>query len=334
MNEFKRKVVYLVFVVGLLALVFNAFHILFLAFAGLLIAIFFHALASRIERLVKMHRLVSLGISILLVNLLLVGAFFLVGTTLSEQYFRFEQILPNTLRNLQYYAEGYTFAEEALKDLIATLGNADKIATNLGFFFQYTFGFFGDLYAITFFAVFFIATPRDYVKGIILLTPKAVEQKAEQILRKTGNDLKIWLKAQLILMFFIFVTTAIGLLIIGIELWLILALIAGLLCFIPNIGPTVALIPAILVGLLDGVKMTLLILMLYMLVQLIETGFVGPYVRKKMLSIPPALLLFFQFVLGALTGAWGLLLATPILVVLMILFGKLYVKDYLKKKII
>lgn len=334
MNEFKRKLVYLVFVVGLLALVFNAFHILFLAFAGLLIAIFFHALASRIERLVKMHRLVSLGISILLVNLLLVGAFLLVGTTLSEQYFRFEQILPNTLRNLQYYAEGYTFVEEALKDLIATLGNADKIATNLGFFFKYTFGFFGDLYAITFFAVFFIATPRDYVKGIILLTPKAVEQKAEQILRKTGNDLKIWLKAQLILMFFIFVTTAIGLLIIGVELWLILALIAGLLCFIPNIGPTVALIPAILVGLLDGVKMTLLILMVYMLVQLIETGFVGPYVRKRMLSIPPALLLFFQFVLGAFTGAWGLLLATPILVVLMILFGKLYVKDYLKKKIV
>ncbi|MCH8534459.1 MAG: AI-2E family transporter [Flavobacteriaceae bacterium] len=333
MKEFKQKIIYLVFVVAVLALVLNAFHIGFLAFAGLLIAIFFHGLASRIERLIKMHRLVSLGISIILVNVLVVGAFLLVGATLSEQYTRFEQILPNTLRNLQNYAEGYAVAEDALQNALSFIGNTDKIASSLGYFFQYTFGFFGDLYAITFFAVFFIATPIDYVKGIVLLTPKANERTAEQILRKIGSDLRIWLKAQLILMFFIFVTTAIGLLIIGVELWLILALIAGLLCFIPNIGPTVALIPALLVGLLDGVQTTLLILLVYMLVQLIETGFVGPYVRKRMLSIPPALLLFFQFVLGALTGAWGLLLATPLLVVLMILFGKLYVKDYLKKKI-
>ncbi len=333
MKEFKQKVIYLVFIVTLIALVLNTFSIIYLAFAGLLLAIFFHGLASRIERLIKMHRLVSLGISIVLVNLIVIGASLLVGATLSEQYVRFEQILPNTLRNLQDYAEGYAFAEEALKDTIALVGDTSKLASRIGYFFQYTFGFFGDLYALTFFAVFFIATPIDYVKGIVLLTPKEHEQKAEQILRKIGSDLRVWLKAQLILMFFIFVTTAIGLLIIGVELWLILELIAGLLCFIPNIGPTVALIPALLVGLLDGVKMTLLILTVYMLVQLIETGFVGPYVRKRMLSIPPALLLFFQFVLGGLTGAWGLLLATPLLVVLMILFGKLYVKDYLKKKI-
>lgn len=333
MKEFKQKVTYLIFVIAFIALILNAFHIIFLAFAGLLIAVFFHGFASRIERLVKMHRLASLAISLVLVNFLILGAFLLVGATLSEQYARFEQILPNTLRNLQNYAEGYAFAEEAIKDSLAMLGDTSALASKIGFFFQYTFGFFGDLYAITFFAVFFIATPIDYIKGIVLLTPKKHEHTAEQILRKVANDLRIWLKAQLILMFFIFVTTAIGLLIIGVELWLILALIAGLLCFIPNIGPTLALIPAILVGLLDGTKMTLLILGVYMLVQLIETGFVGPYVRKRMLSIPPALLLFFQFILGALTGAWGLLLATPLLVVFMILFGKLYVKDYLKKKL-
>ena len=90
-------------------------------------------------------------------------------------------------------------------------------------------------------------------------------------------------------MFVVFVLTSIGLLIIGVPLWLVLAIIAGLLNFIPNFGPLIAMIPAVLVGLLQGPQTALLIAGLYMLVQFLESNLITPTVQQKLVSIPPAL---------------------------------------------
>ncbi len=310
-----------------------SFSIFLIAFAGFLVSILFHALASKLENIVRLPRIVSLFIVLFLSIALLSGLSWLVGATLFDQYERFQSILPNTIDNLRNYLGSFSVGVKLVQELDELIGNSNSLLDNFQFLFAYTFGIFGDLYALTFFTIFFMVTPIDYKKGLLLLVPSAYEAKANHVLERIWNDLKTWLKAQLLIMLFIFSMTAIGLLIIGVDLWLILALIAGILCFIPNIGPTVALIPAILVGLLDGIQMAFAIFAVYMIVQLIETGFVGPYIRKRMLSIPPALLLFFQFVMAAFTGAWGLLMATPLLVVLMILVGELYVVESLKKSL-
>lgn len=310
-----------------------SFSIFLIAFAGFLVSILFHALASKLEKIVRIPRIVSLFIVLFLFIFILSGVAWLVGATLIEQYERFEAILPNTIDNLKNYLGSFSIGIKLVEELDDLLGSTNSLLDNFQFLFAYTFGIFGDLYALTFFTIFFMVTPIDYKKGILLLVPTRFEAKANYVLERVWNDLKTWLKAQLLIMLFIFSMTAVGLLIIGADLWLILALIAGVLCFIPNIGPTVALIPAILVGLLDGIQMAAAIFVVYMIVQLIETGFVGPYIRKRMLSIPPALLLFFQFVMAAFTGAWGLLMATPLLVVLMILLGELYVVETLKKSL-
>lgn len=319
--------------VGLVYLFIISFNIFLISFAGFLISILFHTLASKLEKIIKLPRIISLLVIIFLFSIVFFGLIWLVGATLIEQYERFEAILPNTIDNLKNYLGSFSFGVKLVEELGELLGNSNSLIDNFQFLFAYTFGFFGDLYALIFFSIFFMVTPVDYKEGILLLVPSKFEEKTNYVLERIWNDLKTWLKAQLIIMLFIFTMTAIGLLIIGVELWLILALIAGILCFIPNIGPTVALIPAILVGLLDGIQMALAIFLVYMLVQLIETGFIGPYIRKRMLFIPPALLLFFQFVMASLTGAWGLLLATPLLVILMILVGELYVFEILKKKL-
>ncbi len=310
-----------------------SFSIFLIAFGGFLISILFHALATKIEKIIAIPRLFSLLIVLIRFTALIFGLTWLVGSTLIEQYEKFEAILPNTIANLRNYLDSFALGIRFVEELDELLGNSISLLDNFQFLFAYTFGFFGDLYALTFFSIFFMVTPIDYKKGILLLVPSNYEEKANKILERVWNDLKTWLKAQLLIMLFIFTTTAIGLLIIGVDLWLILALIAGTLCFIPNIGPTIALVPAILVGLLDGIQMATAIFAVYMIVQLIETGFFGPYIRKRMLSIPPALLLFFQFALAAFTGAWGLLMATPLLVVLMILVGEIYVVESLKKSL-
>lgn len=108
------------------------------------------------------------------------------------------------------------------------------------------------------------------------------------------------------------VFTAIGLAAIGMPLWLVLALFAALVSFILNLGPVIALVPALLVGLMEGTDTALLVAGLYVLIQFIESNFITTTIHKKMVNLPPAMILIAQLIIGALTGVWGLSLATPL----------------------
>ena len=90
------------------------------------------------------------------------------------------------------------------------------------------------------------------------------------MLDKLGEQLRKWLKGKLLSMLVVFILTAIGLAILRIPLWLVLALLAGLISFIPNFGPLLALIPAVLVGLLQSPQTALLVVGLYILIQFIK----------------------------------------------------------------
>lgn len=190
--------------------------------------------------------------------------------------------------------------------------------------FSSTFGLLGDLYAIFFLGIFLAAAPREYVNGILRLLPVSAQDKGRKLMEKTGLNLKKWFKGTVYSVLITFALTAIGLLIIGVDLWLILAIIAGLLTFIPNFGPIIALIPAVMVGFLQGPQVALWIFILYFFVQLVESNIITPAIQKRMLDTPAALLLFFQMIMGALSGGWGVVLATPILVVLMTIVKELY----------
>lgn len=127
-------------------------------------------------------------------------------------------------------------------------------------------------------------------------------------------------------MFVVFVLTAIGLAILGVPLWLVLALLAGLISFIPNFGPLIALIPAVLVGLMQSPQTALWIIGIYVLIQFIESNFITTIIQQKMIEMPPAIIISAQLILGALTGSWGLILSTPLTVVVIVLTKQLYIE--------
>jgi predicted PurR-regulated permease PerM len=111
-----------------------------------------------------------------------------------------------------------------------------------------------------------------------------------------------------------------------------LALFAGLISFIPNLGPIIALVPAVLFAFLDGPQQALYVVILYLSVQFIESSLATPMVQKKLIDMPPALVFGSQLVLGSFGGILGLMLATPIVAVLMVLTQMLYVQDVLDDK--
>jgi predicted PurR-regulated permease PerM len=233
--------------------------------------------------------------------------------------------LPTTIDNAKAKLNETSIGQKIVQKVSSpeTAKQAQQIA---GKFFSSTFGVFGDVYVVLFLGIFFTVSPKLYTEGIVALVPKRGRPKAADVLNVAGDHLKKWLKGQLFAMFVVFVLTSIGLLIIGVPLWLVLALIAGLLNFIPNFGPLIAMIPAVLIGLMQSPLSAGLVAGLYILVQMVESNFITPMVQKKLLDIPPALIIMAQLFMGPLTGGWGLVLATPILVFLIVLVQELYIK--------
>jgi predicted PurR-regulated permease PerM len=193
-------------------------------------------------------------------------------------------------------------------------------------FFSSTFGILSDIYIILLLGIFFIASPLTYKKGIVHLLPPNAKYTGAELLNEIHSVLRNWIKGQLFGFIFIAVLTGLGLWIIGMPLILTLALIAGLLNFVPNFGPIIALVPACLVGLMQGPTTAILVLCLYTVIQAVQSAVTQPLIQQKMVSIPPAIIIFGQVAMGLLGGFWGVLLATPVIAIIITLVNKLYVE--------
>jgi predicted PurR-regulated permease PerM len=167
------------------------------------------------------------------------------------------------------------------------------------------------------------------VRGITKLFPIEKRPRVREILYQIVDMLGWWLIGKAGSMLVIGILTWIGLWIIGVPLSLTLGLIAGLLSFIPNFGPILSAVPAILLGFIDSPVKALYVLILYIVVQLIESNLITPMIERRTVELPPALTIISQLALGVLIGGLGLVLATPLLAVVMVLVQTVYIQDVL-----
>jgi len=111
-----------------------------------------------------------------------------------------------------------------------------------------------------------------------------------------------------------------------------LALLAGLMEFVPYIGPFIAAVPAILVGFAEGPELALKIGLLFLAIQMIESYVLAPLIQHRAVHLPPATILFAQVLMGAIVGALGVAVATPLAAAVMVAVSMLYVEDALGDK--
>jgi predicted PurR-regulated permease PerM len=109
----------------------------------------------------------------------------------------------------------------------------------------------------------------------------------------------------------------------------VLGLLAGIAEFVPYFGPVIAAVPGLLVALGVGPDVLLWALVVYVIVQQLESNVITPLVQRQVVWLPPALTLFAAVGMAMLFGLPGLLLATPLTVLLFVLVKKLYVADTL-----
>ncbi len=311
----------------LLILLFKAtFSVFLLILAGALIAIFFLGLSGLICRKTKWKEGICLAIAVFGTLLLVTGLFWLMGAKIQTQVEQLSDTFPATIENAKSQLSQNSIGKMIVEKVNSpeTINKAQAIAST---FFKTTFGVFGDIYVVLFLGIFFTVSPNVYKKGIVQLIPQQGQKKGEEVVDKLGDKLKKWLKGKFFAMLVVFILTATGLLILGIPLWLVLALIAGLLNFIPNFGPLIAMIPAVLVALMQGPATAALVGGLYIIIQVVESNFITPMVQQKLISIPPALIIGAQLLISPLTGGWGLVLATPLMLITMTLVQELYIKE-------
>jgi predicted PurR-regulated permease PerM len=137
---------------------------------------------------------------------------------------------------------------------------------------------------------------------------------------------------QLVAMLSVGLITGIGLWLLDVPLALSLGLIAGILEFIPFIGPILSAIPALLVAFTQDGWTPLYVLLLYLGIQQIEGNVLMPVIQKWAVSLPPALGLLGVVIFGLLFGILGVLFATPLMVVVMVFVQKLYVDTAIEPK--
>ncbi len=186
-----------------------------------------------------------------------------------------------------------------------------------------------DLLLVLVAAVYFAARPDVYRRGLLLLAPAGMRPVLGDALDDCAGALRLWLRGQFVAMLVVGATTSLGLWWLGVPSALALGLLAGLLDFVPIVGPIVAAVPAVVVASTQGLDVAAGVALLFVVVQQIEGNVLLPLIQQRAVEVPAALLLFAILAAGVLLGGLGVVLAAPLAVVGFVLVKRLYVREAL-----
>ena len=304
-------------------------------FTGVLFAIVVHGLASWIAARTPIpRRLAALATFALVLGALGLAAWW-SGPRLGDQLARLVERIPRIIEEVtadigqtewgDLLLSRLESTTEAMNDGRRTIGGITRVVTTVT-------GAATSALVILFVAVYLAFDPGSYRKAVLDLMPsETARDRLDELLHELARTLRLWMKARLFSMVVVGVLTGIALTVAGIPLAFALALIAGVLAFIPFIGPILSSIPAIVIGLGDSVQTALVVAAIYSGIQLVESYLIDPVVEKRLISLPPALVIAAQVIMGALFGLIGVFLATPLAVVGVVLVQQLYLRDKLDR---
>lgn len=306
-----------------------------LVFAGVLLSTFLRAITDSLHRHLRLPDLVALLLTVLLLLALATATVLLVAPGVEQQSKQLWQSLPTTLAQARSTLQGHSWGQRLLAQMPSqqnVAGHAGALARRSLETVSGVLGVLGNLVVIGFVGLYLAIAPERYSRGLVKLCPPRLRPALWETLGDAGDNLKRWLLGKLTLMVFVGVATAIGLYFLKVPLIFPLALLAALLDFIPNIGPVASAVPAVLLALTIGPGHALWTAGLYLGVQVVESYILSPLVQGNAVSLPPAVLISAQVLFGVLLGLPGVLLATPMTVVLLVFLRELYVGRLLNQE--
>ena len=318
-NEFKRRAIFIIAVCAAVSaaatIIWVARVILLLLFAGLIGALLLSILTNWTQQKLKFRRGLVLATVVVSFAICLGLGIWIRGPALAQQFSDLQINLPSAAHKVLMGLQTQGWASWLLSHFADQAQLSDGLSyaiTRIGGVVVTTASTFVGLFVIVAVSLYVAAEPSSYLQGLRRITPLAYRPKLDQCLANATQMLQSWLIAKAISMVTIGSLVAVGLWTLQIPLAGTLGIIAGLLTFIPNLGPVISFIPAGLLAFAISPTKGVLTLLLFCTAHLLEGNVVTPLLERKIVTLPPALTLAVQLLLASVTGAIGVALAAPL----------------------
>lgn len=207
----------------------------------------------------------------------------------------------------------------------APVGGTDAVTTVVAAIWGFVGGIFG-VVTILIVAFYLLVDAENIVRAMVRMFPRPERARVRDAFRRGGEKVSAWLAGQLLLGAIIGTTAALGLWILGVPYFYVLALIAGIGELIPIVGPLLAAIPAIAVAFSVSPATALGVAIFFFLQQQVENHVLVPKVMSRQVGISPVLVIMALLIGGSLLGLVGAILAVPTAAILQVLLQELLVE--------
>lgn len=320
-----------VLIIGGIYLLRLIVQVLFFIFGGILLALLLREMTQFVSRRTGLWPRVSLALVVLILLGLLGGVVLFAGPELVAQANMLADKLPESIRSIREQLANYSWARPFLRSVSGEISPAPhKILAGLPGFFSATTETLALLLLSIFVGIYAAADPRLYLESLIHLVPPRARDRARQVGHRLYVALGWWLVGRVVTMTLMGMFTAIALWLLSVPMALTLGVISGLFQFVPYLGAFAAAAPAVLIAFIQSPLKALEVAGLYLLVHSVEGYVVTPMIQQRAVALPPAALLSVQIIMAALFGITGVIFATPVAVVVIVLVQTLYLHDVLK----
>jgi predicted PurR-regulated permease PerM len=286
-GRFVARVVVVTLVAAVALALWRTADVLLIAFGGVLLAVALRAFADLLSRYTPLRKQHALPVAVSLILLVLALLAWLIGETLANQLDQLVRQLPAAFAKMREWLARTELGRTALGSL-GSIDGVESAAKLVGVALG-TLNAVANLLLLLVVGIYLAADPGLYFRGTLRLLPGAIRPRASVALSSAGATLRRWLGGQLVAMLIVGALTFVGLALLDVPLALSLATIAGLLEFVPFVGPILAAIPAMLIAFTQESATALYVAALYFGIQQLEGYVLMPLVQRWAVALPPAL---------------------------------------------
>jgi predicted PurR-regulated permease PerM len=326
---------------------------LMIAFGAVVVAVLLLALADLLRRAVPLSHRWAVMASAVLVLVIVAGFAWLTGAQVRAQFSELGARLPVGIEEIegqlgldlfgQRSGGGATRTEpESVEPGTADGSTEDAVpapGAGLARLWEWarSFGFpvinaiFG-AFLVAMGGVFLALEPETYRRGTVMLFPPAQHGRVDRTMQRMGASLRNWLIGVLVAMAIVGALVGLGAWAIGLPAPFALGLFAAMTEFVPVVGPFVGAAPGVLLATAQGATMILWTVLLYVVIQQVESNVIAPVVQARLVHVPPAIFLLAVVGFGGIFGLLGVIFAAPLAVVTYVAVRELWVRDTLHEE--
>ena len=294
----------------------------------------------------KMNRTVASVIVYLIILAIFIVLAIILTPQLAAQIKEFIQSFPNTLRDIKgtidnllgMIKDSGINSDATRKEIYGSISKlSDSVTHNLPqylFNFGKSFVYFAAQFGLGIIVAFYLSISFNKVHDRVrTIFPEKWHDDYNDLTKKINTTLRGYVSGVLMVMFLVFISQSIGLTLAGLKAPLVFALFCAITDVIPYFGPWIGGIPAVIVGFTISPTVGICTIISILVVQALENYFYQPLIMGHTMKLHPITIMIGLLIFGHFFGIIGMIIATPVIACLKILFEFIYERKAILKKL-